>query len=489
MERGLEISTLLSGQETIIIIIIEPKKQLVRLVSISIGGGTTGLLYLILSAKQPIQLTEKQIDDQITSSVTRKKKANKKSTLRSLRNSIKKNIIEPIATAARFLYLLTLFLPVLLTSPIVLLEYIELAHPRKRRKFRKDGSLITERRTTIWWYMLLVHSTQKAGPTFIKLAQWAASRTDLFPAALCRHFGKLHSNGKPHSMAYTRRVIEKAFNKKFEDIFISFDPEPLGIGAVAQVYKATLNPDLLPVSYLEPKHSNEDHELTVSEISRKLTTGEIEPPIMKPSTTVAIKVLHPRVIQNIQRDLKIMEFFAYLINSYPGAEWLSFPEEVKVFGKLMESQVNLKLEGLNLIRFEENFKNRKTISFPRPLISFTTHKVLIEEFQDALPLKLFLNPGVPGPFDHRISNIGLDAFLQMLLIDNFVHADLHPGNIMVKFYKPTTKSILRTIWRRITNQADVDGGHEDSELTSSIVHRLKKSTTKNPSNGIQNSIN
>jgi hypothetical protein len=36
-------------------------------------------------------------------------------------------------------------------------------------------------------------------------------------------------------MAYTRRVLEKAFDKKFDDIFVSFNPEPLGIGAVAQV--------------------------------------------------------------------------------------------------------------------------------------------------------------------------------------------------------------------------------------------------------------
>lgn len=33
-----------------------------------------------------------------------------------------------------------------------------------------------------------------------------------------------------------------------------------------------------------------------------------------------------------------------------------------------------------------------------------------------------------------------------MLLDNFVHSDLHPGNIMVKFYKPTTKSLLRSSW-------------------------------------------
>jgi aarF domain-containing kinase len=35
----------------------------------------------------------------------------------------------------------------------------------------------------------------------------------------------------------------------------------------------------------------------------------------------------------------------------------------------------------------------------------------------------------------------------MLLLDNFVHADLHPGNIMVKMSKPpTTRDVLSHIW-------------------------------------------
>ncbi|PLW12203.1 hypothetical protein PCANC_14693 [Puccinia coronata f. sp. avenae] len=459
------------------------RKKILLWSLISIGG--TGLLYLVLSADGTVQLAGKpelisNLPDrkQVVGRCARRKP--RKTNSRSLWNAIKRNIIEPLATASRFMYLLALFLPVLLTSPVVLLEYIELAHPRKRRKRRKDGTLVTERATTIWWYKLLVSSTQRAGPTFIKLAQWAASRTDLFPAALCQHFGKLHSNGKPHSMAYTRRVLEKAFDKNFDDIFVSFNPEPLGIGAVAQVYKATLKPDLLPVSYLEPKHVDEANELSVAHLSRKLATAKVDPPMIKPSTTVAIKVLHPRVTKNIKRDLKIMGFFAYLVNCFPGAEWLSFPEEVEVFGKLMESQVNLNIEAQNLERFEDNFTHRKTVSFPRPLKDYTTEKVLVEEFEDALPLKYFLKES-RGPFDHRISNIGLDAFLHMLLIDNFVHADLHPGNIMVKFYKPTTKSILQSLWRKLTNTPDVDAGNEDSRLTSDIVHRLKKVHREDPS--------
>ena len=33
----------------------------------------------------------------------------------------------------------------------------------------------------------------------------------------------------------------------------------------------------------------------------------------------------------------------------------------------------------------------------------------------------------------QIADIGIAAFLKMLFVDNFVHGDLHPGNILVRF--------------------------------------------------------
>ena len=40
----------------------------------------------------------------------------------------------------------------------------------------------------------------------------------------------------------------------------------------------------------------------------------------------------------------------------------------------------------------------------------------------------------------------------MLLLDNFVHSDLHPGNIMVKFAKPpTTREVLSNLYRSFIN--------------------------------------
>ena len=36
----------------------------------------------------------------------------------------------------------------------------------------------------------------------------------------------------------------------------------------------------------------------------------------------------------------------------------------------------------------------------------------------------------------QIVGLGVDAYLKMLLIDNFVHTDLHPGNIFVRSRSP-----------------------------------------------------
>ena len=210
-----------------------------------------------------------------------------------------------------------------------------------------------------------------------------------------------------------------------------------------QAYKGILHPNLVPLEYLGPKHSPRSPKLSRA----VMPTSDDLAPSSVPTTTVAIKVLHPKMAPTIRRDLKIMMFFAKALNTLPGMSWLSLPDEVRVFGDMMMSQLDLRVEASNLDRFETNFRHRRTISFPRALGRYTSRQALVEEYEDAIPLKAFLGEE-NGPFDQRIANLGLDGFLvsdhishssrklnvlkNMLLLDNFCHADLHPGNIMVK---------------------------------------------------------
>jgi len=82
-----------------------------------------------------------------------------------------------------------------------------------------------------------------------------------------------------------------------------------------------------------------------------------------------------------------------------------------VFGEMMNQQLDLNVEAENLERFERNFMYRRgAVSFPRPVRDYTSKEVLVEEFENALPLKWFLRNG-GGEYDQQLAGMGLDAFL------------------------------------------------------------------------------
>ena len=243
----------------------------------------------------------------------------------------------------------------------------------------------------------------------------------------------LHSNAPAHSLEITKKTIVKAFNgRPFDDIFEEFQEKPLGVGAIAQVYKAKLKPDLAALTDTDLEDPAPGMTQRVKQNVNILVKST---PSRVPSSYVAIKVLHPKVERIVRRDLRIMAFFARLLNAIPTFEWFSFPDEVAQFGAMMHLQLDLRIEAANLSRFRQNFRARSTAWFPYPYADYTTRQVLVEEFAHGIPLAHFLEDG-GGAFRQELADEGLDAFLRMLLLDNFVHADLHPGNIMVRFYRP-----------------------------------------------------
>lgn len=371
---------------------------------------------------------------------------------------------EPLATTFRFFHLLIIFVPVIVSIPII---YIG---PRS-----KDRD--NERIGVVWWFTFLVKSMERAGPAFIKLGQWAASRTDIFPTQMCKIMSELHSNAKAHSMKHTRQTIEHAFEgRRFEDIFQEFDEKPLGVGAIAQVYRAKLKPDLM-VSH-DPHMDSEAEQTLRKRIRRNVDSLAKYSPQRVPSTYVAIKVLHPRVERNVRRDLKIMGVFAAIINAVPTLEWLDLPNEVANFGEMMRLQLDLRIEGANLTVFRKHFANRTTAWFPFPYTEYSTRQVLVEEFAQGIPLSAFLSSGA-GVFQKDIANEGLDAFLHMLLIDNFTHSDLHPGNIMVRFYQAKKANMRIPL---ITQRQDPSQptSPEDTDHVEEVLARLRPHIGKQP---------
>lgn len=69
---------------------------------------------------------------------------------------IRDNIWEPILTVKRFLHLFCLFMPVILSAPMLVV-----GTPERRLQGDRWGA--------VWWYGFLVAQMERAGPTFIKV--------------------------------------------------------------------------------------------------------------------------------------------------------------------------------------------------------------------------------------------------------------------------------------------------------------------------------
>lgn len=281
---------------------------------------------------------------------------------------------------------------------------------------------------------------------------------------------ELHSNAPAHSLVETKKIIQHAFNgRPFEEIFDEFEEKPLGVGAIAQVYKAKLNTDLTASRDIDLSQP----DTRVQSMRKNVDVLIKSTPSRVPSDYVAIKVLHPGVEKIVRRDLRIMGAFASMLNFIPTIEWLSLPDEVEQFGAMMKLQLDLRIESANLLIFRKKFKDRTTAWFPFPYTDFTTRQVLVEEFAQGIPLADFIENG-GGVFQREVADEGLDAFLRMLLIDNFIHADLHPGNIMVRFYASAQPQLPFSRHRKELPQKQPD-------VTEQVMARLKPlRKNKNP---------
>ncbi|OIT30582.1 PREDICTED: probable serine/threonine-protein kinase abkC [Nicotiana attenuata] len=290
------------------------------------------------------------------------------------------------------------YLAILFSPSIAMAPFAEVLGPR----FRK-----------IW--LQVVHRTlERAGPAFIKWGQWAATRPDLFPRDLCAELSKLHSKAPEHSFAYTKRVVEKAFGRKLSEIFDEFEQTPVASGSIAQVHRASLK--------------------------YRYRGREIKP------IKVAVKVRHPGVGESIRRDFEIINVVAKISGFIPSLKWLRLEESVQQFAVFMMSQVDLAREAAHLSRFIYNFRRWKNVSFPKPVYPLVHPAVLVETFEEGESVAHYVDELVGHErLKSALAHIGTHALLKMLLVDNFMHADMHPGNILVRV--PQHKSSRKRIFK------------------------------------------
>ncbi|XP_074863267.1 putative aarF domain-containing protein kinase 2 isoform X2 [Carettochelys insculpta] len=320
---------------------------------------------------------------------------------------------------------------------------------------------------TALWFHLLLKATESSGPTYIKLGQWACTRRDLFSEEFCTKFSKLHVKVPPHPWGYTKYFLRRTFGEDWKRVLKFKSKEPIGSGCIAQVYKAYADSTTISDPQFEELVKNSETEsafeawevcglrglfrwpwkgkagriLEESSEDQSLQKGHLVGGINRNATSeeqmdhlipVAIKVLHPGLVHQVQLDLLLMKMGSKLIGLFPGFKWLSLTEIVEEFEKLMTQQLDLRYEARNLEHFQKNFLGVDFVKFPTPLRPFVTRNILVETFEESEPISQYLHADVSLELKQKLAKIGMDMLLKMVFVDNFVHADLHPGNILVQ---------------------------------------------------------
>lgn len=233
---------------------------------------------------------------------------------------------------------------------------------------------------------------EELGPTFIKLGQILSTRPDLVPPAYIQELIKLQDTVPPAEWEAIRAQIEAELGGTLEELFASFETEPLAAASLAQVHAATL------------------------------PTGE----------EVVVKVQRPGIEEIIAVDLEILFDLARLIQERtPLGEFYDLPEIAEEFAFTLRAEMDYRREGRNADRFRRNFADEPTLYIPKVYWDYTTSRVLVLERIHGIKIDDIEALDAAGIDRHQVALNAARIIIKEVLIDGFFHADPHPGNFFV----------------------------------------------------------
>ncbi len=258
---------------------------------------------------------------------------------------------------------------------------------------------------------------EELGPIFVKLGQIISTRRDLLPAEIAEELSFLQDQVQPFPTTEARDIIEKNLGQPINTIFAHFDDKPLASASVAQVYGA------------------------------ELMDGR----------RVVVKVIRPNIKKTIFRDIGLMRVIAELAERYSlEARRLRPIELISDFEKTIFDELDLVREAANASQLRRNFKGSKLIYIPEVYWQWTTQNIMVMERISGISIDDIAQLKAHNVNMKKLAENGVEIFFKQVFVDNFFHADMHPGNIFVSVEDPENPKYIAVDFGIVGTLSDED---------------------------------
>lgn len=241
------------------------------------------------------------------------------------------------------------------------------------------------------------------GPIFVKLGQMLSTRRDLLPDDLAETLAKLQDNVAPFSNQLAIETVEAQLGKPINEVFESFEQNPLASASVAQVHNA------------------------------RLLNGD----------EVVVKIIRPGIKRKIVADLKLLKILADWFENYSDAGKRIHPKQIVAdYEVSLFNELDLRIEAANTTQLKRNFKNSELLYVPDVYWEECRKRVMVQEKIHGVPIGN-INALIEKKVDmKKLAHRGVEIFFTQVFRDSYFHADMHPGNIFVNCNDPENPSYI-----------------------------------------------
>ncbi|MBW8370419.1 MAG: ubiquinone biosynthesis regulatory protein kinase UbiB [Thiobacillus sp.] len=255
-------------------------------------------------------------------------------------------------------------------------------------------------RATLFWRPLseprgvrLRRALEALGPIFVKFGQMLSTRRDLVPLDIADELAQLQDRVPPFPSREAIATLEAAYKRPLAEVFAEFDATPVASASVAQVHFARL------------------HD----------------------GTAVAVKVLRPGIAPVIAHDVSLLYAAAGMVEKlFADGRRLRPREVVAEFEKHLADELDLMREAANCSQLRRNFKDSPLLLVPGVYWDYCDHDVMVMDRMDGIPVSQIERLRESGVDIQKLAATGVEIFFTQVFRDGFFHADMHPGNILVR---------------------------------------------------------